>query len=600
MRKSLKKLISEKLIENNPVIVEEMRKHNAIYGHIEDKVRRMKYVASLYWNYSVLKRNPYEIKIKENRKAIYPESASDSIEKTISKMKTQIDLGDNVIFDVWDLLLYQSITEKYVYALLEIQTGDLGIITEIKRNTTINQRQREILETIEIDFSLDCKIMHSMFEYAQNKGKKVYLYNESKLISDDTCKKILNRYGYYNFELVEDINENGGIYFSKEEWGNICLKNNIYRPYSNLTFIPQLYNTIVNLRMHGNVRKFSIFYEYGFNYGGILTCGFCQFLNGIAKKNGIDKFLFVARDGYIIQKVYNAYFNEIENEYLLYSRFASYELIYEEFPNEYIEKNVKPRIYRKNHDNSVKKILRELGLTILLDYLKETELNECDVITEKNFIYLQQLLLNNYSLIKQQFQEAHIAASQYIMELVGNAKNICIVDLGWHGTSTIYLQKFIKKYIPEVKIMGAMIGALDNDITQMYIMKGTLETYAFSNDRCRDSLKSIPMTYEELLVHELLFSAPTETLLHYGIDKKGRQKFTYGLKNENYQIIKDIHQGIQDFARQIIPILNKYNLKINSTDAYAPLYQITQNKAYVEVLLKAYYETDGAINGYEN
>ncbi|MGN1008691.1 MAG: hypothetical protein ACI4PV_07065, partial [Butyricicoccus sp.] len=48
-----------------------------------------------------------------------------------------------------------------------------------------------------------------------------------------------------------------------------------------------------------------------------------EFINKVVKEQDVDKILFVARDGYILKKVYDTFFHECANEYILFSRFCS-------------------------------------------------------------------------------------------------------------------------------------------------------------------------------------------------------------------------------------------------------------------------------------
>ena len=71
--------------------------------------------------------------------------------------------------------------------------------------------------------------------------------------------------------------------------------------------------------------------DLGYIMGGPFAVGYCQFIHEESQKEGIDNLLFVSRDGYALNKVYNKIFNyPIPNAYV----YASRTLINKTFPAE--------------------------------------------------------------------------------------------------------------------------------------------------------------------------------------------------------------------------------------------------------------------------
>ena len=62
------------------------------------------------------------------------------------------------------------------------------------------------------------------------------------------------------------------------------------------------YRGIVNNHMYCGNNSYSMEYEYGYIYGGLFVLGYCTFIHDYYKKNGIDKILFLSRDGDIINR----------------------------------------------------------------------------------------------------------------------------------------------------------------------------------------------------------------------------------------------------------------------------------------------------------
>ena len=47
-----------------------------------------------------------------------------------------------------------------------------------------------------------------------------------------------------------------------------------------------------------------------------------QYIDNFAKKNNVEKILFLSRDCYLLSEIYKKYFNTIDNQYFMSSRYA--------------------------------------------------------------------------------------------------------------------------------------------------------------------------------------------------------------------------------------------------------------------------------------
>lgn len=374
---------------------------------------------------------------------------------------------------------------------------------------------------------------------------------------------------------------------------------NPYRPYFKANIILDLYSLIVNEQFHSGM-KYSLLYEYGFEAGGLLTYGFCQYLDRLAKENNIDKFIFIARDGDIIKKIYDKYFGKVETDYLIFSRFASLELIFKDYPLEYIENNILPRVDRKNK-NTVRDVLVECGLLELEKYLLEYQLNSTDIFSFSEYQKLKILVLDKKEEVIEIFSVSYSAAREYFLPVVGGYKNICIVDLGWRGTSIIYLKHLLSKFDFKGNVIGALIGASNNRLTQTYIRNGMINVFAFENDMSFDELNinGQPLSYEQILCFEALFSSEECSLLRYVYDEYKNVSMIYSNNNPNVQLTKQIQSGVFDFVEEYDWYAKKFNLRVTATDAYTPLKYILYNKKLLDLIIKSYIEKEKAINGFE-
>lgn len=597
---SVKKYISANLIEKNALLVGEMQRHNQIYGRIENPWKRAVFVAGLYLKYGIIKRDPLHVEQKQRAKLHYPESEAGQVFNK-EDFITKVQSADAVIFDAWDVCFYPSLDRRQLSALAETVTLHLGMTDYDDAENVLPE-----CEDILLDFTIENEFIHQLWDEIKAMDKKVSIKNNSTLYSDDIVIKLIQKYGF-DGEIFRSECDN--VLFLTQEMAdensfryvNVNLLGNMYRPFYYLNSVTALYNQIVNIGLHSRIKNLGLFYEYGFAYGGILACGFCQYLNRMVKEQNIDLLMFVARDGYILKEIYDRYYKQTDTSYLTFSRFASLELIFEDYPEEYIDKNIKPRMYRKNSDNSIRKILRECKLEFLENLVEEEGLDISDCLEMSNYLRFKEFLLKHRDRIQESFQDSAEAAKQYFTDSVRDYKKVCVVDLGWHGKSIVYLKHLLeKKYGWNGTVTGAVVGAANDYVTQNYVRRGLVNTYAFENEYWRrtGNQNGEYMTEKEVICIEALFTSEEDTLLRYRLDSDVKTEFIYGKKNENRDNIKMIHRGITDFAEKFAPVINKYNLMITPRDAYTPLDYFLQNEKSRDLIYQAYYEVPSAINGF--
>ena len=602
----LRKLFNEVFVYRNTKLTTELIKYNELYGRIDNDFKRMLHVIDFYIKYVILRKNGIYEKQKKAERLIYPESEINQKNFFITAKK-KIESKDTVYFDLKDVLFDFPLTDKPFKAFIETNTLFIGLSNAALNVEMIQPETREAIKECFIGSSLINGAIKELYDYAKSLNKTVFLVNNTN-VNEEWMLELIRR-NKVEERIVPKSKIPGGkihITTTKKNEDDILYKNinymgEPYRPFNCRNVVNSFYNHSVNLKLHSGSCAYSQFYEYGFVCGGILTYGYCQYLNELAKKDKIDKFLFVARDGDVMSRIYKKYFAMIDSSYLIYSRFASYELIFQDFPEEYIELNIRPRIYRKNSDNTIGKIIQECGIEAIIPFLQARHLKAEDVLNDDNFLQFKNLVLMYKDVIQASFQNTCDAAKQYFLQEIVNYKKICIVDLGWHGTSIVYLKHlFEKQYRWTGQVVGALIGAVNDDVVQNYISRGVIHTYAFRNEFARRDVKDYydPFEYDEIVCIEALFSSPSDTLLRYQRCENGTTDFIYGKKNKNKQKIIEIHKGIEDFVESFHPIVNKFGLTVFSDDAYRPLDNMMKNKKMRKKIFDQYYEEINAINGF--
>lgn len=612
--RKLNQLFNACLIEKNPVIVGEMMRYNQRYGRPDDRRSRARLVLGLYLKYGILHKHPLREFEKKACRMPFPESGI-SGQTSPETIKRRLQDAETVVFDAWGVLLCMGLEEQQLRAMAECELLAFGIsdrtggfrerLAGNGTGKTANAcaEERRIRRLAE-DFVLDNPFIHALWEELQAEGKRLFVYNNS--CCDDAFVEAVLRQNGYQGTMIRDTERFVRITNLAESDRDIVYQDvdqvgGRYRTWYEHNAVTNLADRIINLLLHGDGRKKTVFYEYGVTCGGILTCGFCQWLNELADRNKIDLFLFVARDGEILHKIYREHYGKHVSEYLVFSRFASFELIFSDHPEEYIDKNIRPRMERRGCDNTVKGILKECGLDFMLRRLSDAGLTAADTLCQDNYGRFKDWLLRHHKEIEGYFRKPCKAAEQYYRKVCEGYRNICVVDLGWHGKSITYLKYFMeRKCDMDVCVSGAMIGACDDVVTQDYIRKGQIAAYAFENDRWRSMGRQNGegMSYKEIICTEALYSSTADTLLRYGIGEDGETVFLYGKKNENAAAVREIHRGIADFAQLFARPQNRYGLRVTSRDAYTPLYYRMKDKRFLDWLYDHYREEKGALNGF--
>ncbi len=368
---------------------------------------------------------------------------------------------------------------------------------------------------------------------------------------------------------------------------NVNSLGNKYRPANMSIIVGSLYKGIINAYIHSGLQKHDKYWQHGFIYGGLLTLGYCQFIEKLTKELNIDKILFVTRDGDIIHKVYNKYFGSVSNDILLCSRTSLSSVTFEIYTEDYIVRNLRSIAEQKKEKTIF--VLKELKLNILLDCLEYKEvLNQTFDLTI--YQYIKKEIYKNREKIQQSFSSFREGAYKYMQTLLHGHKNILIVDVGWRGTGIVHIRDFLKKeYSEKYNIYGALIGAGSSDYTSALIADNFLISYAFSaylNKNIMNEHYSMNKSLTNNMLVEIIFSMSQPSLYQYSFNQGYNFKFC-SPENNNYDINQNIQKGILDFCKIWTKHTNnQYTIPAN--DAYMPILHMEKNNDYIKNLFADY------------
>lgn len=632
--------VKKKLVLDNPYIKEKYWEYYAEYpgNSHKDKLRRLAKIIQLNYRYR-----------KYNGK-------NENIIETVDEFVENISKYEVISFDIFDTLLLRCVEKpvdvfSYMEALYHFpHFRDLRIRAEIEARRKSRTGEVNLCEiynviakktNIDIDEWMKREIQAEFLICMPNPYFKECVENLQKLnkriiavsdmyLSKGDIEALLDRCGYNNFEEIFISSQyhlskaKGDLYEivkQKVKTSSIIhIGDNISsdyvmakkkglkaRYYHNVNAKYQVDNLrygmsrlvgafskgMINAYLNNGLNHENEYFKYGMINGGLLTCGYCEYLNKVVREKNIDKIFFVARDGYIIKKVYDKYYRECQTEYMLFSRFCAEQILFDKYTEDYIKHNMEYRLLLEKKV-SIKQILAEVGLQFLENDLKEEGIDTEEIFTEKNSKNIIDFIYKNKSQINQSFEETQENMYEYLKPQLEDCKNILIVDLGWFGTGGIAIKYLLEeKFNTGVRVYSALVGTNEDTSLEGRIANGELFPYAFSP--VHDLYLLHWHTRHQYNVHnlliELMFSAPYPSFLKFIKNEKGELNPQYSYdEKENYNVILSMHNGILKFA-ELYNNLDKSiksMLEIKGGDAYSAFMYTADNPEKCYNLFKDY------------
>ena len=362
-----------------------------------------------------------------------------------------------------------------------------------------------------------------------------------------------------------------------------------------------IYRAVVNNCMYNGVWDKNIYYSHGFQTGGILTAGYCEYINQVAERKQIDKILFCARDCDIIRKVYNCYFKKYENEYIQISRYAAMGITLERYLYDWAERfifrYIGPDSSKREADRTVAEVLEEAGTGYLIADLPDMGIDGNMPAGQVRRGLIKRFVFSHADRIRRHNEENVKAAVRYYKKVIGKSKRILVVDVGWSGTCITALKYFVDTRLAELscEVSGALMCTTKSSVLKSYMERGVLSSYIYSpyhNRELLDFMISEELTEEELdyrhLALECLFTSAVGTLIQYGIEKDGSISFERAeTEAENAAEILDMQEGILQFVKKYREYTYACGMdfKISPYTAFQPLLKACCNR---EDLCKIY------------
>lgn len=505
--------------------------------------------------------------------------------KVFNTIINKIRKYDIVSFDVFDTLIFrtcgnheevfflaaQAIVKKYSIDLSVNEIVSARIAAEYtarrkasKRDVTIDEIYESFdlkgldlvaeLKNEEINTELSVCVasglMKSIYDWCYINKKSIIIISDMYL-SSEIIKKILEKNGY---------DKNVAIFVSSE-FGETKKNGNLYKivlkKYKNAKIIhigDALRSDYIQARINGfnayhikrdstydrvyilagneishNGVVLSDYYKFGYDIFGPAVLGFCKWLCSEIEKNKVDRIFFLARDGYLIKRIFNFVYPEYNDitDYLYVSRKAL------RLSSLYGEKNVEKlaSLFPQHTLLTIKDLCEKIGVSDinpnLVDdaklFLPGQILSDAEIFSFCNWLlkFIQPKCKREKELLKQYLKEKRFMGK------------VAIIDIGWAGT----IQNMLTN-ITDVDIIGYYFG-----------------TNIFDSSEKKRSYVNPMIAIQEFVAAliEYPFLAPEGSVEKYAKNEQGFVEPV--LSNFEYddgerEIIIAMQNGIYDYARE--------------------------------------------------
>ncbi len=497
----------------------------------------------------------------------------------------------------------RTIANKFETSLDEIYDVIKNKI-EVKDKVIDAIKNREM--ALEKEFIIANPFMKKIYEYCLKKNKKVICITDMYL-SKEFILELLKCNGYDievylscfyhagkgDCTLYEEVYKQNK--FDKSKWLHIgdnyfadyekamefgisayhyckVLDRSIYNDSESIS--ASIVNAITN-NFANNGLELSYWEKFSILYATPIYFAFAKFIYNYNKDH--DNIYFLARDGYIIKKIFDMITkktnNKIDSRYLYTSRRAI------QLPAAYYDDKtnaidiITGVNWALNEKLEIAKVFKYFDLDVnkYQDIIEKHGFSLESVVTQEEFINYKQLISDIYEDIKIAMKEKLDLINNYLKEeKFFDYERINIVDIGWRGS----IQNALKK-ISDKNIFGYYLATSYVSSLIFYDTKGFLLNFGEPEELADEIFDNIAM-------YEFLFSSPEGSLIGF---KKDHDKIIPVLSDNN-GYSKEI-AIIMNKSLEIIEVILKYFDYLddyNALDATFAYRKFIQDQKYEDLV----------------
>jgi len=577
---------------------------------------------------------------------------------------------DVISFDIFDTAIYRKVHEPAdVFRMLAAETGHHeylrirrkaeGMARKIKEKAegTREIRIEDIYNLLDRYYGIDKSWMQremeleyliceanpyilQVYNLLKERGKKLVFMTDMYLPLDQ-IKRMIEKCGYTGYEeiilsneyklnkgegalqkvLMEKYEGSSIIHVGDNEKSDVLKSQSVgldafYNPASRMEYNPNVtdsitggfYRAIISNTLNcDGIRSRDIYFEHGFRVGGILTMGYLDYIDARRRETDADKVIFCARDCEILYKIYTKYY-EGAAEYLKVSRHAIETAGCERYTYDIYGRFLERYLNMYKNSKTVGQIFSDAGFDFLVPYLDSYDIDRFAYPVDVRMDEIERFFFDHKDKIIERYRESIEAAKLYFSDIIGDAKRLIVVDIGWSGTCIDAFRYFVEQYLPEKKceITGVLMCTSRGDALKAGIEDGTLDGYACTPTKNMDLIRYMMSgkdTRELERKHmplEYMYTSTEPSLIRYALNEDGSYGFVYSdYAPVNPEQIVSMQSGIEYFADRWIEHIKGFenHIKINANLAFAPFVTAIRITKYIIAVYKDFlYDAMTAVN----
>lgn len=308
-----------------------------------------------------------------------------------------------------------------------------------------------------------------------------------------------------------------------------------YKAYKNHIFVSILTALIAQKKISEDY-----WYNFGYDIAGAIVFSYARWIYNIANDENIKNILFIARDGYIAQKVFNIFnSSRIKTSYVYAPRILNYTA-------------------NLDYDPKLSEQLR-----IVCEYFKQ----DTGDLTPRQFIEEN---LDKFKKLAQQ-EKKNTGYSEYIKTIVGNDKVVGVVDT-------------ISGQLSGQKLIEKESGVKTHGFYMMTISGRSVLNEMRHSDYYKNTLRDIFSQNKKCDIIELIFSAPENPIITLYKQKPVYKEDISISEHMRQKIHSRMEQGILDFANDITKRLAGYDIHIENYVILDLLNQYVKNPTKEDII----------------
>lgn len=507
-------------------------------------------------------------------------------------------------FDIDDFFQKRVEGEKKARDKVKNSEADFQeIYDEVEKLCGCNIEKIKQMELqLEMEFSVINPYMMEIWKYASEQ-KKTIIFISDMYLSSDFIKKLLKKNGYkvehlyvsneYRknkgskelYELVgQELNckktnwlhigdNEYSDYKQAKEFGiNAYHYKNVstyYEGTKELSISESVLIGIQNNYLYNGIQE-NYWNKFGAKNAFPIYFGFAKWLYDLTKEE--DNLFFLARDGYIIKKIYDMFCKMDENtiftNYIYVSRKVLQLPLLGTMPE--LDKVIRQLTDRTELDGEI--TLRETLYKVGIRDMDKAEkymnafgfLNLDEIVSPEKLYMAQNLIVKLSGEVRKYFSDKRKWLERYFEQEKVNCWNkLNVMDVGWKGSSQEVIEKILGK-----DVIGYYFGTADTLSRNKFC---TMYGWIFDDWNPTTVASEV---YRYINMYELLFSAPHGSTIDY---KEENEKIIPVL-NDNV-IFNQVIKEFQETALELCKVAIKYN---DYMDIINPVVATEQYRKFLE------------------